>query len=241
MASVIEGEDQLRRMLRETPAGRTVTLLLSRDGQQINVKTQLANKLDVERLAWQQRWIVPEPSESGAAAVSPTAPAGQANGAGSSGQGSSKSSGSNSGSKGFFSPSTAARSGKNLIDSMLGTSYTGAMVETMGPQLAEFFGCTGGGILVHSVDANSPAASAGLHAGDVVVRANSVKLASTGDWMKVVRENKGKKVDVVVVRDKKEQTLTLIPDGKKRSSVQKPDWDEQAEPFSVAHVMFSFR
>ena len=31
---VIEGKDQLRRMLRETPAGRTITLMISRDGQQ---------------------------------------------------------------------------------------------------------------------------------------------------------------------------------------------------------------
>ena len=37
--------------------------------------------------------------------------------------------------------------------------------------------------------------------------------------MKVVRENRGKSVEVVVLRDKKEQTLTLVPDGKKRSSV----------------------
>ena len=57
-----------------------------------------------------------------------------------------------------------------------------------------------------------------LRAGDVVVRANSVKLANSSDWMKGVRENRGKSVEVVVLRDKKEQTLTLVPDGKKRSS-----------------------
>ncbi len=34
-----------------------------------------------------------------------------------------------------------------------------------------------------------------------------------------MRENRGKTVEVVVLRDKKEQTLTLVPDGKKRSSV----------------------
>ena len=89
----------------------------------------------------------------------------------------------------------------------------------MGPQLAEFFGAQGAGVLVHSVDANSPAASAGLRAGDVVLRANSVTLATSGDWTKMMHENRGKKVSVVVLRDKKEQTLTLIPDSKKRSSV----------------------
>src|ERR1022692_626885 len=63
----IEGEEQLRRMLRETPAGRTVTLLLSRDGQLQTVNAQLANRVEVERQAWEQRWIVPAPSEQGAA------------------------------------------------------------------------------------------------------------------------------------------------------------------------------
>ena len=33
-------------------------------------------------------------------------------------------------------------------------------------------------------------------------------------------ENRGKAVPVVVLRDKKEQTLTITPDGKKRSSVE---------------------
>ena len=102
---------------------------------------------------------------------------------------------------------------------MTGSSYTGALVENMGPQLAEFFGSPGAGVLVHSVDADSPAAKAGLRAGDVVVRANSVTMANSSDWMKIVRENRGKSVEVVVLRDKKEQTLTLVPDGKKRSSV----------------------
>ncbi len=100
-----------------------------------------------------------------------------------------------------------------------GSSYTGATVETMGPQLAEFFGVQGAGVLVHSVDVNSPAASAGLRAGDVVLRANSVMMSTSGEWTKIMHENQGKKVSVVVLRDKKEQTLTLIPDSKKRSSV----------------------
>lgn len=220
--TAIVGEDQLRRMLRETPAGRTATLIISRDGQQLTITTQLANKLEVEKQAWEQRWTVPVPSEQGTSTSGPSANAPAA----SSGSGSGSGSGSSSG-KGnsFFSPRAVARSSQNLIATMTGSSYTGALVENMEPQLAQFFGAGETGVLVHSVDADSPAAKAGLRAGDVVVRANSVKLTNSSDWMKIVRENRGKSVEVVVLRDKKEQTLTLVPDGKKRSSLESRETD----------------
>src|SRR5579864_9369865 len=38
----VEGEEQLRRLIRETPAGRTVTLGISRDGAPMKVTVQLA-------------------------------------------------------------------------------------------------------------------------------------------------------------------------------------------------------
>jgi S1-C subfamily serine protease len=91
----------------------------------------------------------------------------------------------------------------------------------MGRQLAEFFGATdGAGLLVRSVDDKRPADEAGLKAGDVVVRINSISVANGTDWTKTVHDNKGKPVPVVVLRDKHEQTLTLTPDGKKRSSMK---------------------
>ena len=103
---------------------------------------------------------------------------------------------------------------------ILSSSFTGAKLEVMGPQLAEFFGATGGaGLLVRSVDGNSPAEEAGMKAGDVVVKINSIPVANGTDWTKTVHENRGKPVPVVVLRDKHEQTLTLTPDGKKRSSL----------------------
>ncbi len=40
----VEGQEELRRMIHETPAGRTVTLGVSRDGQMTTIKAQLASR-----------------------------------------------------------------------------------------------------------------------------------------------------------------------------------------------------
>jgi C-terminal processing protease CtpA/Prc len=118
---------------------------------------------------------------------------------------------------------TAQKEHRDLLGTetiILSSSFTGAKLEVMGPQLAEFFGATeGGGLLVRSVEGNSPADEAGMKAGDVVVKINSISVANGTDWTRTVHDNKGKPVPVVVLRDKHEQTLTLTPDGKKRSSL----------------------
>jgi C-terminal processing protease CtpA/Prc len=104
---------------------------------------------------------------------------------------------------------------------LVSSSYTGAKLEVMGPQLAEFFGAQGSaGLLVRHVEPNSPAADAGLKAGDVVVKVNSVEVASASDWSKTIHENRGKPISVVIIRERKEQTISLTPDEKKRSSVE---------------------
>ena len=207
---LIEGEEQLRRILRETPVGRSVSLVLSRDGQQLTVSTQMADRGTVERDAWKQHIesdSAPAPMRGngflGGAPIS-ASPSGA-------------------------SPITAppdAHTHTFMGTIILSSSYTGAALELIGPQLAQFFGSQGGnGLLVRSVEPNSPAATAGLRAGDVVVRANAVIIAGTGDWVRIVHENRGRALSVVVVRDKQEQTFVLTPDSKKRSSL-----DFQAHP-----------
>lgn len=195
----IDGQEQLRRMLRETPAGRTVTFVISRNGLQQTISAQMANREAVERAAWEQRYRVPAPASFGGAVVS----------------------------NGFLksAPPSSPQEPRGHRDFLgmsmiLSSSYTGAKLEVMGPQLAEFFGAQGAGLLVRSIDPNSPAEAAGMKAGDVVVRVNQIPVASGNDWSKTVRENRGKPVPVVVLRDKHEQTLTLTPDSKKRSSLR---------------------
>jgi S1-C subfamily serine protease len=100
----------------------------------------------------------------------------------------------------------------------------------MSTQLAGYFGvASGAGLLVRSVAANSPAALAGMRAGDVVVAANAKPVANTNDWVKAIKNSHGRPLTIVVMRDKKQQTLTLTPDSKKRSSLEAP-----AEGLAVA-------
>jgi membrane-associated protease RseP (regulator of RpoE activity) len=178
-----------------------VNFVISRDGQQRTVSAQMANRGEVERQAWEKHYTVPEPPESSSAYVPRKG-------------------------NSFFksSPTTGVVKGThNLLGTtmLVSSSYTGAKLEVMGPQLAEFFGAQGSaGLLVRHVDPNSPAADAGMKAGDVVVKVNSLPVTSANEWSKTIHENRGKAVTVVVLRDRKEQTLTMTPDSKKRSSVE---------------------
>src|SRR5262249_59810846 len=46
--TAIESEEQLRRLLRETPPGRTVNLGISRDGNPLKVSVQVGDRAQVE-------------------------------------------------------------------------------------------------------------------------------------------------------------------------------------------------
>ena len=195
----ITGEDQVRRMLRESAPGKTVVLVISRDGQEMTITAQMGNREEVERQAWEQHFIVPEPTDQPAPSDDTvgTTPA--------------------------SSPPSPLIRGNSFIGTILmsAPSYTGAILEKMSPQLAGYFGAASNtGLLVRSVEANSPAAIAGMLAGDVVVRADTRTVASTSDWAKAVKQSHGQPLAITVLRDKKEQTLTLTPDAKKRSSLE---------------------
>jgi hypothetical protein len=85
------------------------------------------------------------------------------------------------------------------------------MVENLTPQLGEFFGAKGGkGILIRSVEKGSRGEKAGFKAGDVIVRVNNETVSDTSDFGHALRSRKDNKASVTVVRDKKEQTLTLM-------------------------------
>ena len=203
--TAIEGRDQVRKMLHDMTPGKALQLVISRDGQQMTINTQMSSQEAVEREAWQQHLA---PADTQTAGDPPDVA--QA------------------------APLPRTSSSKSFIGGMLtAPAYTGAMLEKMTAQLANYFGVpTGAGLLVRSVEPNSPAALAGMHAGDVVVRAASHTVSTLGDWARALKSGKDKPLPVVVLRDKKEQTLMMTLDTKKRSSV---------EPVDTSRLGLSFR
>ena len=198
---IVASGEALRRMIRDAGAGVEVRLSVFRNGNPITIRTKLANREDVERKAWARvTQGPPPPPQSAFIEVAPesymigTAPAPPA-----------------------AAPRTAPTPhSQSFIGSMLHGPFTGLVVEAMQPQLADFFGAPRGqGLLVQSVEGGSPAAVVGIHAGDVILRADSQPMHSTSDWTKHLREGKGKPMSLDILRDHQAISLTLQPDTKK--------------------------
>lgn len=103
------------------------------------------------------------------------------------------------------------------------SSRHGLVVESLSPQLADFFGVPHGhGVLVRSVEAGSPAAAAGLKAGDVILQMNNEPVHDMADWQRGLH---GSRVSVNIWRDKREQKLVMSVPGPGDSSRLLPgDW-----------------
>ena len=183
----VESKSQLQRMIHETPAGRMVALGLSRDGQPLTIKVQLADRRSefAHGGKYKDDFHVEIPPIPPMPAM-PNMPD-------------------------FDFPTV----GVVYVHS---SSRSGVMVENLTPQLSEFFGAkSGNGVLVRSVEKGSRGEKAGLRAGDVIVRVGEQAVHDTSDFTHALRGHSAGAVNVSVIRDKKEQTLTLTLPGRKES------------------------
>jgi serine protease Do len=97
-----------------------------------------------------------------------------------------------------------------IIGSMPSTSRLGVSVENLGDQLGEYFGVKDGdGVLVRSVKKGSPAESAGLRAGDVIVKVDGERISDASDLRSALRDHRGKSFPLSIVRDRREQGVTV--------------------------------
>ena len=79
-------------------------------------------------------------------------------------------------------------------------------------QLADYFGVPDAkGVLVTSVVEDSPAAKAGIKAGDVIVAVDSEKVEGAGDLARAINKKKEGDAILTVIRNKSQRTITVTP------------------------------
>lgn len=182
----IDNADQFRRLMKEIPPGRKVTIEFSRDGNPLTFTVELADRKQMEKNVWSKLGNSSDVPQMGIISGD-TMPSG------------------------FHMPSF----GNSL--------KVGAMVEPLTSQMAAYLGI-GSGLMVKEVAHKSDAEAAGLRAFDVILKIGSDTIATSADWDRALRANQGKPVQVTILRDKKQQTLTLQVDSKHHQG----KWDKQS-------------
>ena len=89
------------------------------------------------------------------------------------------------------------------------SAFLGVELQPLGEQLAAYFGVDEDeGALIESVVEDSPAEKAGLKAGDIILTVAGESIDGPGDVSSAVWDKEpGDEVDVVIMRDKKKQTI----------------------------------
>lgn len=199
--TAIESKTQLQRMIHETPPGRVVALGLSRDGQPMTIKVQLADRRN------EFSHLAPKFKDKEFHFEMPPMP--------------------------NLPDFEVPNIGVVVVHSSV---RSGLMVENLTPQLGEFFGAKhGNGVLVRSVEKGSRADKAGLRAGDVITRVGDQPVHDTSDFTHALHSHSAGSVSVGVIRDKKEQTLTLTLPERKDSgemieeSLEAPELDAETQ------------
>jgi membrane-associated protease RseP (regulator of RpoE activity) len=90
-------------------------------------------------------------------------------------------------------------------------------------QLADYFGIAGGkGLLITSVRDDSPAAKAGLRAGDVITEADGQPVGTVADLMRAISRKDEGEMTLNITRDKSQRTIRLTPERGKDSNLPSP-------------------
>jgi len=188
----VQSVEQLRRMIRETPPGRVVTLGVSRNGQAMTIKVELADRKQNSAHNF-------GPDTKQFKFNMPMMPA---------------------------MPSLPDMDLPVSIVVVHSSARSGLMVENLTPQLGDFFGAKNGqGVLVRSVEKGSSADKAGFRAGDVIVKINDEPIHDSGDFTHALRSRKDNTASISVIRDKKEQTITITLPERKQSDLFRQSLD----------------
>lgn len=90
----------------------------------------------------------------------------------------------------------------------------GVSINQLSKQLADHFGVESGA-MIEEVRENSPAAKAGLRAGDIIVEADGKAIKGDLDLRKAINGKKDGDISLTIVRDGKRQTISVTPEKSK--------------------------
>src|SRR5258708_10143382 len=103
-----------------------------------------------------------------------------------------------------------------------GNRRIGVSTQPLTKQLADYFGVKDGGLLITSVNDNSPAAKAGLKAGDVITAVDGEKVTSPGDVSRAISKKEDGPVSLTIIRYRNTRTVTFTPAKNTERTIVRP-------------------
>jgi serine protease Do len=167
----VEGTVQFRRLVRETPPGRSVALTVLRDGREQKLTIQVGNRAKNIGNDWNE----------GTALAVPV-------------------------------PPQAFNFKMEMPELFMGmTPVLGIEGEDVNGQLGAYFRVPGDdGVLIRAVSSGTPAAKAGLKAGDVITRVDGVTVTTLAELRAQLRAKREEKtVSVMVIRQGSPMSVTV--------------------------------
>jgi S1-C subfamily serine protease len=192
---------QFSRMVRETPSGRTVDIVVSRDGKSVKLAAKIGTREGDLSRGGRRFQVIPRENGRGFEFDIP-------------------------GGRGFtwrMPDDRFFRFGPEGEDfGSFGRPRLGVTLEPLTEQMADFLAVPGKkGVLITSVAANSPAADK-LKAGDVVIQADGRPVDDPADLTRIIRSKRDDgKLNLQVVRDKKEVAVEVQLAGEQKSDTYK--------------------
>jgi serine protease Do len=181
----IRSVEQLRRVIRETPPGRIISLGITRNGQPMTIKVQLADRKNGYADSYHPdgksfHFTMP------AMPAIPEIPA----------------------MPDLDIPVSIVVVHSSARSGLMVENLTPQLGDYFGVKNGE-------GVLVRSVERGSRAEKAGFRAGDVITKINDEPIHDAGDFTHALRSRKDNTLSIGIVRDKKEQTVILpLPERK---------------------------
>jgi membrane-associated protease RseP (regulator of RpoE activity) len=186
----VESVEQLRRMIHEIPAGRTIEIGISRDGQLSTLKAQLAERNKTFGSEREFNWSVPPINIPAMPAINiPRISIPEMD----------------------FQTVVVMRS--PVRSGLMVENLTPQLGDYFGAK-------NGVGVLVRSVERGSRAEAAGFHAGDVILKVNGSAVNDCSDFTRLLKGHAENKASVTVLRDRKELNITIsLPEAKQSGAL----------------------